>query len=40
MILILMSMGSTNVTNHIAVHVGDNKILQTMLRKNKWCVAL
>jgi len=29
--LILMSMGSTNVTNHIAVHVGDNKILQTML---------
>ena len=29
--IILMSMGSTNVTNHCALYVGDDKILQIML---------
>jgi len=28
--IILMSIGSTNVVNHCALYVGDNKILQTM----------
>ena len=28
--IILMSVGSTNVVNHCALYVGDNKILQTM----------
>tara|TARA_A100001015_G_C14970521_1_gene704898 strand:+ start:67 stop:507 length:441 start_codon:yes stop_codon:yes gene_type:complete len=31
--VILMSMGSTNVTNHCALFVGDGKILQTMLSR-------
>jgi len=31
--VILMSMGSTNVTNHCALYVGDGKILQTMLHR-------
>ena len=28
--IILMSIGSTNVVNHCALYLGDNKILQTM----------
>ena len=32
--IILMSIGSTNVTNHCAMYLGDGKILQTMLNRN------
>ena len=28
--IILMSIGSTNIVNHCALYVGDNKILQTI----------
>ena len=31
-----MSIGSTNVTNHCALYLGDNKILQTMIDKISW----
>lgn len=31
--VITMSMGSTNVTNHCALYLGDGKILQTMLHR-------
>ena len=31
--VILMSIGSTNVTNHCALFLGDDKILQTMMNR-------
>ena len=34
--IITMSIGSTNVTNHCALYLGDNKILQTMIDKISW----
>ena len=34
--IILMSLGSTNVTNHCAMYVDTNKILQTMINHNSW----
>ena len=34
--VILMSLGSTNVTNHCAMYVDTNKILQTMINHNSW----
>lgn len=34
--IILMSIGTTNVTNHCALYVGGNKILQTMIDKTSW----
>lgn len=34
--VILMSLGSTNVTNHCAIYVDRNKILQTMINHNSW----
>lgn len=33
---ILLSIGSTNVTNHCALYVDSNKILHTMLDKPSW----
>jgi cell wall-associated NlpC family hydrolase len=33
---ILMSIGSTNVTNHCALYVGNNKILHTLINKPSW----
>jgi len=34
--LITMSLGSTHVTNHCALYVDTNRILQTMLNHNSW----
>jgi len=34
--VILMSLGSTHVTNHCALYLGDNKILQTMINHKSW----
>lgn len=34
--LLLLSIGSTNVANHCALYVGDNKILQTMVDRHSW----
>lgn len=34
--IVLMSIGSTNVTNHCALYVGDNKILQIMIDHTSW----
>lgn len=34
--IILMSLGSTHVTNHCALYLGNNKILQTMINHNSW----
>lgn len=34
--VITMSLGSTNVTNHCALFVGDKKILQTMIKHKSW----
>lgn len=33
---ILMSIGSTNVTNHCALYLGNNKIIHTMINKPSW----
>jgi cell wall-associated NlpC family hydrolase len=33
---ILISIGSTNVTNHCALYVDKNKILHTMINKPSW----
>ena len=32
--ILLMSVGSTNVTNHCAMYVGEGKILQTMFNRD------
>lgn len=34
--IILLSIGATNVTNHCALYVGDNKILHTAINKCSW----
>ena len=34
--VILMSLGSTHVTNHCALYVDTNKILQTMINHKSW----
>lgn len=34
--IILLSIGATNVTNHCALHLGDNKIIQVMTQRNSW----
>ena len=34
--IILMSIGSTNVTNHCAMLVDRTKILQTMIKHTSW----
>jgi len=34
--IIFISIGSTNVTNHCAIHVGNNKILQIMKDRPSW----
>ena len=34
--VILMSLGSTHVTNHCALYVDTNKILQTMIKHTSW----
>ena len=34
--VITMSLGSTNVTNHCALYVDRNKILQTMIKHKSW----
>ena len=34
--IITMSLGSTNVTNHCALYVDRNKILQTMIKHKSW----
>ena len=34
--LVLLSLGSTNVSNHCAMYVGNNKILHTMPNKKSW----
>ena len=31
-----MFFGSTHVTNHCALYLGNNKILQTMINHNSW----
>lgn len=33
---VLMSIGSTNVTNHCAMYLGNNKIIHTMIDKPSW----
>ena len=34
--IITMSLGSTNITNHCALYVDRNKILQTMIDHKSW----
>lgn len=34
--LLMLSLGSTNVPNHCAMYIGDNKLLQTMLGRTSW----
>ena len=34
--LIFMSIGTTNITNHCALYLGKDKILQTMIGHNSW----
>jgi cell wall-associated NlpC family hydrolase len=34
--VLFMSIGATNVTNHCALYVGNNKILQIMLDRPSW----
>ena len=34
--IIIMSLGSTNVANHCALYVDNNKILQTMIQHKSW----
>lgn len=34
--VITMSLGSTNVTNHCALYIGERKILQTMIDRKSW----
>ena len=34
--IITMSIGSTNVTNHCALYIGSNKMLQTMIGRVSW----
>jgi len=34
--VIIMCIGSTNITNHCAIYAGNNKILQTMIDRPSW----
>ena len=34
--IIILSIGSTNVTNHCAIYVDHNKMLQTMIKRDSW----
>ena len=34
--IITMSLGSTNITNHCALYVDRNRILQTMIKHKSW----
>ena len=34
--LLLMSIGSTNISNHCAMYVDTNKLLQTMVGRSSW----
>ena len=34
--IITMSIGATNVTNHCALYLGKNKMLQTMIDHKSW----
>ena len=34
--LLLITIGSTNVPNHCAMYVGENKLLQTMVGRSSW----
>lgn len=34
--LLLITIGSTNVSNHCAMYVGENKLLQTMVGRSSW----
>ena len=34
--VITMSIGATNVTNHCALYLGSNKMLQTMINHKSW----
>ena len=34
--VITMSIGATNVTNHCALYIGENKMLQTMIEHKSW----
>jgi len=36
--VITMSIGSTNVTNHCALYIENNKILQTMINRTSWVI--
>lgn len=34
--ILLLSMGSTNITNHCALYLEDNKLLQIMVDRKSW----
>lgn len=34
--IVMLNIGSTNITNHCALYVGDNKLLQIMTNKKSW----
>jgi len=34
--IVLLSIGSTNITNHCALYVGNNKIIHTMIDRPSW----
>lgn len=34
--VVLLSIGSTNITNHCAVYAGNDKILHTMIDRSSW----
>ena len=34
--IITMSLGATNVTNHCALYIGNNRMIQTMLEHKSW----
>lgn len=37
--IILMSIGSTNITNHCALYIGNNKILHTMIDRPSYTIT-
>jgi len=34
--IIVMTLGATNMPNHVAMYVGDNKLLQITIDRNSW----
>ena len=34
--VITMSLGSTNITNHCSLYIGNNKMIQTMINHTSW----